>query len=574
MSLKQTVNIKLDNRYSATWHKYEGRNMRMWLRGTVFMDGKFCQEDALPFSLSGMAELLNDKKISDSLITSLKEIKGFFAIVIQKDETVFASVDRVRSIPIFYGQAKEKVFLSDDAEWVRKQVGDTDMDFISRQEFLCAGYVTGSRTLFPNVRQLQAGEMLFVTQSVDGPKIEADRYYRFFHSEPSDPVDEKALLTELDYVSEKCVRRLIEYADGRQIVVPLSGGLDSRLIVTLLRRMDYENVLTFSYGVPGNEESKISQAVAQSLQYPWDFVKYSRRLWRLWWTSPEKEKYHRFASGWSSLPHLQDWPAVWVLGRLGKFSGDAVFAPGHSADLLAGSRSKSVPEIYERGIIDLELVQKEIIRYHYSLSDWGLLNHDLKSQFCSFIFRSLGQTSNYQNNSDIFEAWDIAERQAKFIINSVRVYEFWGFDWWLPWWDKAFMEFWEKVPLDFRVGKHLYERYVNEVFQNIAAMPINRHAIKMQYKLRDLIANRVTSIIKNTKAYKPAKNLYTFLMLVFSYWTHFLCWYGIYPFNNFFRLIVITNAINTPGFCINTLLSKEIISNYKENNDDLGESQM
>jgi asparagine synthase (glutamine-hydrolysing) len=62
--------------------------------------------------------------------------------------------------------------------------------------------------------------------------------------------------------------------------------------------------------------------------------------------------------------------------------------------------------------------------------------------------------------ADAMEKWDWQERQAKFICNSVRVYEFYGYDWWLPLWDTEFMKFWEHVPLELRKGTALYLAYV------------------------------------------------------------------------------------------------------------------
>jgi asparagine synthase (glutamine-hydrolysing) len=44
------------------------------------------------------------------------------------------------------------------------------------------------------------------------------------------------------------------------------------------------------------------------------------------------------------------------------------------------------------------------------------------------------------------ESWNWQERQAKFIANAVRVYEFWGYEWRLPFWDAEVVDFWAAVP--------------------------------------------------------------------------------------------------------------------------------
>lgn len=62
--------------------------------------------------------------------------------------------------------------------------------------------------------------------------------------------------------------------------------------------------------------------------------------------------------------------------------------------------------------------------------------------------------------ANAFECWEWQERQAKFIVNSCRVYEFWGYDWRIPLWNNEMMDFWARVPLGLRVGKRLYDGFL------------------------------------------------------------------------------------------------------------------
>lgn len=198
--------------------------------------------------------------------------------------------------------------ISDNAEWVRQRVGDQTIDPVAREEFQLVGYVTGQDTLFPHVKQLLAGESLIAEEGESGIDVRCRRYYRYLHTEPKQ-YDEPALRQRLDQVIVKTMRRLIDYAAGRQIVVPLSGGYDSRLIVTQLKRLGYDNILAFTYGVAGNKESRYSKQVADALGLKWHFVEYSSELWRGTWEAAEGRRYQSWASGWSSLAHWQDWLA-------------------------------------------------------------------------------------------------------------------------------------------------------------------------------------------------------------------------------------------------------------------------
>jgi len=62
------------------------------------------------------------------------------------------------------------------------------------------------------------------------------------------------------------------------------------------------------------------------------------------------------------------------------------------------------------------------------------------------------------------ELFDFSERQAKFIVNSVRVYEFFGFEWRIPMWDAELIDFFLQVPISHRLNQFLYKSYARKLF--------------------------------------------------------------------------------------------------------------
>jgi len=394
---------------------------------------------------------------------SLCALNGFFALVWHSPEKVVIAVDRVRSIPLFYGSSHGRVFISDDAEWVRQQVGDVSMDAVAREEFRLAGYVTGSATLYPGVKQLQAGEMLQVTAAVPTPVLQTYRYYRFVHEEVSH-YDELMLRSRLDASAVAATQRLIDHAAGRQIVIPLSGGYDSRFIALMLKRLGYKNLMTFTYGIKGNKESGYSRQVAAGLDLPWHFVEYSEGQWRKAWHTEERHRFQRWASGWTSLPHVQDWIAVRSLKQRRIVDEDCVFVPGHSGDFVAGSH---IPrDAFQGNPVDANLLVRRILERHYVVAASGQTPDQKQAVWGQRILHraGVGHVATHAGFADAFEAWDWQERQAKYIVNSVRVYEFFGFDWWLPLWDAEFMAFWQDVPLVLRKERRWYLEHVQRQY--------------------------------------------------------------------------------------------------------------
>lgn len=456
------VSISLQNPY-CNWCKGQlegdsGEKIQAWIQGYAW-DGEALLK-ARDLANWLCKQLSGESNAIISLKSSLLKLNGSFALIAQTPNGLLAAVDRLRSIPLFYGSNQAGFFLSDNASLVRDLCNDTRFDDRSTREFLLTSYVTGSDTLYPNVKQIQAGEMI-VVEDYHSPEVDSIRYYRFEHGEYLDKSKDQfyAMMGE---VYDRIFERLVRSAQGRRIVVPLSGGLDSRSIVVTLKRLGIQDVLCFSYGPQGNWESKISREVADRLGYPWHFVPSTRRRWSEWFRSESCWIYHLYGSGLTSLAHLQDWPAIWEMRKTGILEEEDIIVPGHSADFLAGSH---IPV----NLIEKEEVQSQdlfdaIADKHYTLWNWRETQPDT-AYFISGRIRSRLPTTRVKSLDrlvDLFELWDWQERQAKYIVNSVRVYEFWGYEWRLPLWDNDMMDFWSKVPLRWRINKKLYDSYLED----------------------------------------------------------------------------------------------------------------
>jgi len=504
--------------------------------GQAFYQDKLYQNEAL-------SALVSTWSTPEQFTSALNELNGFYALICHQDKQVFAAVDRVRSIPLFYGQKGADFYLSDSAEWVREKLGNQKIDPLAKEEFLLTGYVTGSDTLFPDVKQLQAGEAIIVEETKQGLSVMPIRYYRFIHEyEQYQSMEE--LMEEHDQVLLRMFKRLIEVANGRTLVVPLSGGYDSRLIVLMLKRLGYENIITFSYGRPGNKESEVSRKVAESLGLKWEFVEYNNGLWCQWYHSDEYSKYERFAGGFVSLPHIQDWPAVWQLKKNKVIPDDSIFVPGHSADLPAGSRSKSVPVLYKNKAINIPETITEILRYHYSLFDWTKKRDQLEPLFISHIKETLGCIEDFPDGASAFESWDIGERQAKFIINSLRIYDFWGYSWWMPFWDYDYMQFWSTVPLEYRMNQAMYEPFVNSLFYTVTGCVLPRDDLNPSYKQRFI--NVLRPIISKTHKERIKKTVKANkIFLKREYTSHPLALWGIYSLDDYLMKAKKIGSVNS-----------------------------
>lgn len=458
------------------------KSYRKWCTdGTVFVTGAAFKGSDELLTAELLCNALKNVSTCEDFVKLIDSINGFFACVVNKGNQLFAAVDRIRSIPIFYTLKEGHIYISDDAEWLRNEINDNKFDVFSEQEMLLTGYVTRESTLFPNIKQLQAGEYLFFKMDGKEPSFVREYYFRYFHENLLDVDNCHDLFKELDVQLESAMHRLIGFASGRQIVIPLSAGYDSRSIALMLGRLKYKNVLCFSYGIKENDESETSRKVANYLQFKWVFVEYSEDEWRTWWNTEERKEYFQWAANWSSFAITQDWAAVWMLKKRGVIDKNAVFVPGHTPL----SCEQHIPvEVKTLSHFDESMLLQKIFCSHYHLVDYkklGLRSNSFLDKM-DIMSRKVFDGFDY---ADSYQEWEYRERQAKFIVNNTRVYEFWGFDWWLPLFDVEFCRFWLKMPLNKRIGKVFFIEYVDRFYESIIK---NTDAIPKQIKKKTFLS--------------------------------------------------------------------------------------
>jgi asparagine synthase (glutamine-hydrolysing) len=400
-----------------------------------------------------LAAVFDAQREPDAWLAAANSLNGRFAAVRSSDSGVCAVVDRLRSFPLFFVSSPDGLHVADTAEFLRSRLDAAQIDPLCAAEFRLTGYVTGAQTLVAGLSQVPAGHSLFETPRND-PRLLP--YYAFRHRSLSDESD-GALIERLVAIHGRVFRRLVDDVGPRQIVVPLSGGYDSRLIGIMLRDLGCREVLCYSYGIEGNWESRISQELARHLGFRWTMVPYTAEQWRRWSATDAFQHYFRAAGNLASAPHFQDWPAVHELKTRGEIAPDAIFVPGHSGDFLAGSH---IPKWYTtRERIRRNEMLRSLFDAHYSLWAWPEAGAAaLRVAFAARIESIVGpvRDGSPELAADSFECWDCQERQAKFIVNSMRVYESFGHEWRLPLFDHELMDFWSRVPIEGRIGRRLY----------------------------------------------------------------------------------------------------------------------
>lgn len=484
-------------------------------RGKAIVDGELYRASDLAAAVDRPS-----RKEFESFVSSLN---GFFALIHETDSGFYAAVDRVQTIPLFYAVVDRTVHLSDDARWLADEVIDPTLDPAAECEFLLSGLVSGNETLYREIKQLCAGEML----TVDRGHPSTDRYYRFIWT-PSSDWSRADLLEELDSVMVRAFERLIQVADGRPIAVSLSGGLDSRLVASMLVRLGYDDVIAFSYGRKRSSDVKIARRVADQLGIRWEFVEYSNAKWRRWFDSPHRERFYETAFDFRSGPSIVPFPAVGELTMQGRLPPNAVIVTGDSVATTGENLEESS---LTPGVADCDESQFVELLLQFYCDQW-----ETDSGWDSRLHRRIAanagrlETGSETDPIGAFLEWDFHERQAKFLTNKDE-YAYWGYDWWFPLFDAELLSFWQRLPVELLYDREIQQAYSTRLFGSLTGVDEGDRKTPEEMartRLRILAAD----LVKRTPIAPIADRLWR----EWLYRTHPLAYYGIVPYDTYRKL--------------------------------------
>lgn len=434
-----------------------------WFKGYIVCNGQTMEgteaAKEIVAQLAPNDHLLDCKTPIPNAKNFLHPLDGNFAFAITEGSMLFAAVDRMRSIPLFLSWHEDTLHIYDQALRLVEELNLIEADVEASLEIAMSGYSLGDRTLYKNLRQLCTGELLLFHNGA----LNIERYYLYRPWRIDHNSSEQQFLKRLTEVTEGIFKKMIAGLSGRPVMLPLSAGLDSRLVASALVHHGCKNITCYAYGRVGNFEARKSQEIAKQLNLPWLFIPFSPRRVRKMINSEIYAEYMKFSDSCSGPPFLQDFLAIVEMHRQGLVPPDAVFINGNSGDFITGGH---IPESLHTPVapdVDKETRLSQIITLLQSkqFSLWDDLctaeNNDITANRLREMVNGLGLDENWQQESHaVYEALECQSRQSKFVISGQRVYEFFDYDWRLPLWDNEYLDFWETVPIALKKNQLLY----------------------------------------------------------------------------------------------------------------------
>ncbi|NJB81969.1 asparagine synthase C-terminal domain-containing protein [Wenyingzhuangia aestuarii] len=482
-------NVFLKKNNGFSWYTEE----RISVKGYFFdSEGNYYEKDNL---VSFFKKIRN----IDEFLFKIKNINGCFTVLVKVAEELFIASDTSRLFPVFYTYKNGSVFVSDDILFLKEYCSLKNYDNNAIVSFLASEHTTWDTTLIKNIYQNQSNEYLVFS----GGTLVKQAYFFSYAFNKATESPYSVLKTKATHVFEEAFGRLIQSIKGKQVVLPLSGGFDSRLIAVMLKKYNHENVICYTYGKKNNVEVDNSRKTAEALGYKWFFIEYSKDFMEGFLETKCFKEYVTYSGNYSSMPFLQEYFAVKHIKENHLVNQDAIFIPGHCGDFLGGSQFLSVfPESLNNETMESFIFNRRYRHHQTSVS--------FKEQTLPVIREKLMLfNSDYLNKEPhaVFEDYDLKEFFTKFIINSTNVYSYFGYEHRLPYWDLELLSFFRDIPFKYKKGKMLYDDVLKHSYFDAYGVNFNEElqptVLKIQLQnIKNKVKKRVPYFMYKNKLVK------------------------------------------------------------------------
>lgn len=193
----------------------------------------------------------------------VKDLRGMFAFAIwdKREQSLFLARDHLGQKPLYYAHQGERfAFASEIKALLADDPALREMNGEALHQYLSLRVIAPPRSMYQRVSKLHPGHTLLFKEG----QVRLERYWELRY-EPSLKMKEEEALEELE-------RRMLETVRYHLVSdVPvgafLSGGLDSSLVVGMMRKVSDQPIKTFSVGVPYEDYSELPYARAVAKQY-------------------------------------------------------------------------------------------------------------------------------------------------------------------------------------------------------------------------------------------------------------------------------------------------------------------
>lgn len=191
-----------------------------------------------------------------------KDPPGHYIIFVRSkvDESIHVFTNRLGTYHAYWSDENKHKSISTYFLGMAKNSVSKELDWQGLTGFMAMGYFPNDTTYIKNIKVFAPASYYHFDKELNLKSH--NRYWNWKYS----PVEKN----KEEYLSDikKTLAQTIKYAtSNHSVALPISGGLDSRLLAGELSFVELDNIRSFSYGYDGKSaENKVAEQVAASIQ--------------------------------------------------------------------------------------------------------------------------------------------------------------------------------------------------------------------------------------------------------------------------------------------------------------------
>ncbi len=206
---------------------------------------------------------------------SLECYGGSFAIIVwdPREHALRVATDRLGTTKLYLWHTRGLVVLSSELQpLLQHPEAPAQIDEEAVEQFLITSHLLDERTLVKGVSILPAGSVTTIRS--DG--VSSHRYWQpQLGVPPSGDLDACA-----DHLADVLSRAVSSRCDGRKVLLPLSGGLDSRTLAAFIPREAMASVTACTFGPAYCYDVRYGRRLARAMKAPFRHLSLPRDFFR------------------------------------------------------------------------------------------------------------------------------------------------------------------------------------------------------------------------------------------------------------------------------------------------------
>lgn len=425
---------------------YKKDNIIVFIDGYVYNTDEIQEKFRYAQTIFSQQILLayQDNKLDDVLSLA----NGYFVGVLydQLKKKILLFSDRLGTRFLYYYHKDEKFLFSGEIKGFQSlEFVDKTIDSVSVECFVNGGnnfYLLGDNTYFKNIKLLKPATIL--EYDIEKNMVN-QKYYWTFSNIKKQNISYEDAVDKLHDLVEKAVLKRVKGLNKDDFALPLSGGLDSRLIFAILNNYQMMPSFIYTNGSPNCSDVKYAKRLCKKYHYK-HYINLPKNV----------ENYLDNAKNTTSLTE-----GMCMFCEYGtyNFFPQRFVITGYVGDMVMGESFKSDP---------------------------NMLDKRMDATIAEHFFGKFKELSDYKDHY-----FDIDKIEASLFINRVRRYTAQMLNIELnfneqihPYIDNDLIDFIYSIPDTYRANNHLYAdmllKYYPDYFKNI---PWNRNDRPIQGKI-------------------------------------------------------------------------------------------